>query len=64
MDYTHIHTPEEGFSFEYDKPYPSNVPLSGILTLGYVTWPEEESSIGMGLTEEHIIHGASLRTND
>jgi hypothetical protein len=49
-----------GLDFTYDKAYPTNVPLLGLLTFG-CCWGGTELCIGCGERPELIIRNAKLR---
>jgi len=51
---------EEGLSYFYDKPYPLNVPLVGIVTCG-LWWGGTQECAGESQAPEHLIHNAKLR---
>ena len=51
---------EEGASYFYDKPYPLNVPLVGIVTCG-LWWGGVQECAGESQAPEHLIHNAKLR---
>jgi hypothetical protein len=54
------YTLKDGLSYQYDKPYPSNLPLTGFFTLGF-WWGEEGRCIGESQPPESLIHNAKLR---
>jgi hypothetical protein len=56
-------TSKEGLSYRYDKPYPINVPLTGLLTLGS-WWGGESCCNGVSERPEILIHNARLRADE
>ena len=54
------YTAEDGLSYRYDKPYPANLPLSGIITFG-LWWGGEKGCTGESEPPETLIHNAQLR---
>jgi hypothetical protein len=54
------YTPEGGLAYEYGAPYPANVSLVGIVTLGFC-WGGEKGCVGEGEPPEDLIHNAKLR---
>lgn len=53
------YTVKDGLSYEFDKPYPTNVTFTGIITLG-LWWGEEGDWVGKSQSPEHLIHNAKL----
>jgi hypothetical protein len=54
------YTPEDGLAYEYGQPYPANVPLVGLITLGF-WWGGENGCCGESERPEFLIHNAKLR---
>jgi hypothetical protein len=49
----------KGLSYNFGKPYPVNVPLTGLLTFG-LCWGGERGCSGEELPPESLIHNAKL----
>jgi len=54
------YTAKDGLSYRYGKPYPANLPLSGIVTFG-LWWGGENGCVGESEPPEALIHNAKLR---
>ena len=54
------YTVKDGLSYRYDKPYPTNVTFTGLITLG-LWWGGEDTCVGVGQSPEVLIHNAKLR---
>jgi len=54
------YTAKDGLSYRYDKPYPANVPFTGIITCG-LWWGGENGCVGESESPEDLIQNAKLR---
>ncbi len=54
------YTVKDGLSYKYDKPYPINVPFTGLITFGLL-WGGEDTCVGRSQSPEVLIHNAKLR---
>jgi hypothetical protein len=57
------YTAKDGLGYKYDKAYPMNVPLAGLITLGF-WWGGEEVIDGESERPELLIHNAELRAEN
>ncbi len=56
------YTVKDGLSYRYDKPYPRNIPFTGLMTFG-LWWGGEQACVGRSYSPESIANNAQLRAS-
>jgi hypothetical protein len=54
------YTTRDGLAYRYDKPYPSNIPFTGLVTFG-LCWGGEKGLIEESQPPETLIENAKMR---